>query len=109
MVPGHGHQFEHSLLLVPEHKFRHRPLARALAPEVVLGHRARARARAEEGVLGHRAEQGHYSEQVFVSAHCIRFLTSCWRTNYKFVADFAIVNTFSYVFMRNFSSGHWRV
>ena len=32
----------HSLLLVPEHKFRHRARARALAPEVVLGHRARA-------------------------------------------------------------------
>ena len=43
-VPGHGHQSEHSLLLVPEHKFGHRSRAQALAPEIVLEHRARVRA-----------------------------------------------------------------
>ena len=32
-----GHQPEHSLLLVPDHRFGHRTRARALAPEVVLG------------------------------------------------------------------------
>ena len=36
-VPGHGHESEHSLLLVPEHRFEHRARARVLAPEVVLG------------------------------------------------------------------------
>ena len=44
LVPGHGRQSEHSLLLAPEHKFGHRVRARALAPQVVLGHLARARA-----------------------------------------------------------------
>ena len=43
-VPGHEHLSEHSLLLVPEHKFGHCARARALAPEVVLEHRAKARA-----------------------------------------------------------------
>ena len=50
-------QSEHSLLLVPELKFGHHARARALAPEIVLGHCSQAR--------------------VFLSAHCIYFLTSC--------------------------------
>ena len=50
--PGHRHQSEHSLFLVPEHKFGHR----ALATGVVLGHQSEhSLFLVPEHKFGHRA------------------------------------------------------
>ena len=77
-------------------KFGHHEWARVLAPEVALGHRARARALAPEVVLGHRARALALVWTGFRQCLLyIHFLTSCWRNNFKFVADFSIVNTYS--------------
>ena len=46
---------------------------------------------------------GHWSKEV------IHFTTSCWSTNHKFIAEFSIVNTFSWLFVNTLGPGHWRV